>query len=94
MFYSGWCADKINVWLARRNNGVHKPEHHLLHLIVPTISGIIGIVTIAVCAQHPERYSAWGMVVGTRSLFFVHVDWSLIRSRLGNLSVFVHFYPH
>lgn len=64
MLYSGYCADKINIWLARRNGGVHKPGHHLVHLIIPTLTGIIGIVAIAIGAQWPERYSAWGMVIG------------------------------
>lgn len=64
MLYAGWCAEKINLWLARRNNGIHLPEHHLVHMIVPCLAGIIGIVAIAVCAAHPERYSAWGLVVG------------------------------
>jgi hypothetical protein len=65
MLYSGWAADKINIWLARRNGGVHKPEHHLVHMIIPSIFGVVGIALIAVCAQNPEKYSAWGMVVGT-----------------------------
>lgn len=64
MFYSGWCADKINIWLAQRNGGVHKPEHHLLHMAFPALAGVIGIVVIAMCAQHPEKYSAMGMAVG------------------------------
>jgi hypothetical protein len=67
MFYSGFCADKINVWLARRNGGVHKPEHHLLHLIVPFLTGVIGIVAIAVCSQYPNKLSAWGLVLGWAS---------------------------
>ncbi|KIW05425.1 uncharacterized protein PV09_03935 [Verruconis gallopava] len=64
MFYAGFCADKINLWLARRNNGIHRPEHHLVHLIVPCLTGVCGIVVIAVCASHPEKYSAWGLVFG------------------------------
>ena len=64
MFYSGWCADKINIWLARRNNGVHVPEHHLIHLIIPALTGVCGIVIIAVCSSNPEKHSAWGLVVG------------------------------
>ncbi|KAJ4350335.1 uncharacterized protein N0V89_008956 [Didymosphaeria variabile] len=64
MLYSGWAADKINVWLARRNGGVHKPEHHLVHMIVPAIFGVVGIVLIAVSAQRPEKYSAWAMIIG------------------------------
>lgn len=64
MLYAGWCADKINIWLAKRNGGVHKAEHHLIHMIVPGITGAIGIVLIAVCAHKPEKYSAWMMIVG------------------------------
>lgn len=64
MFYSGWLGDKMNIWLAKRNNGVHKPEHQLVHLLVPCLTGILGLVAVAVPANNPEKYSAWGMVVG------------------------------
>lgn len=64
MFYSGWCADKINIWLAKRNGGVHKPEHHLVHLIIPFFAGVIGIVVIGICSMYPKTHSAWGLVVG------------------------------
>ncbi|KAH9901750.1 major facilitator superfamily domain-containing protein [Xylariomycetidae sp. FL2044] len=63
MLYSGYGADKMNVWLAARNGGVHRPEHHLLHLIIPYITGATGIIVFGVCANDPERYSAWGLVV-------------------------------
>ncbi len=29
MFTSGWGGDKINLWLAKRNGGVHLPEHRV-----------------------------------------------------------------
>ncbi|EUC27515.1 hypothetical protein COCCADRAFT_41778 [Bipolaris zeicola 26-R-13] len=61
----GWNAKSVGLFnLTRRNSSVHKPEHHLVHLIIPTLTGIIGIVAIAIGAQWPERYSAWGMVIG------------------------------
>ncbi|KAH8647755.1 major facilitator superfamily domain-containing protein [Xylariales sp. PMI_506] len=63
MVYSGWGADKINVWLAARNGGVHKPEHHLIHLILPFLTGSIGIIVFGIVANEPEKYSAWGLVV-------------------------------
>ncbi|KAK2604097.1 hypothetical protein N8I77_007054 [Diaporthe amygdali] len=62
MFHSGWFADKVNVWLAARHGGVHKPEHHLVHLIIPCFTGAIGIVVFGVVAHEPEKYSAWGLV--------------------------------
>lgn len=64
MLYSGWMAAKVNIWLAKRNNGVHKPEHHLIHLILPCVTGAIGIGVMAVCADQPKTHSAWGLVVG------------------------------
>ncbi|KAI0019603.1 major facilitator superfamily domain-containing protein [Xylariomycetidae sp. FL0641] len=63
MFHSGWWAGKVNVWLAERNGGVHRPEHHLVHLIIPYITGAIGLIVFGVCANDPETYSAWGLVV-------------------------------
>ncbi|KAI1845751.1 hypothetical protein JX266_008116 [Neoarthrinium moseri] len=63
MGYSGWFADKLNIWLAIRNGGVHRPEHHLLHLIIPYLAGAIGIIVFGVCANNPEKYSAWGMII-------------------------------
>lgn len=65
MLYSGWAAGKMNVWLARRNGGMHKPEHHIVHLVVPGLAGIVGIVLIAICAEHHERYSAWCAIIST-----------------------------
>lgn len=64
MLYAGWGADKINIWLAKRNGGVHKAEHHLIHMIAPGITGAIGITLVAVCAHAPQSYSAWTLIVG------------------------------
>ncbi|KAF3009028.1 hypothetical protein E8E14_002403 [Neopestalotiopsis sp. 37M] len=63
MLHSGWLADKINVRLAARNGGVHRPEHHLIHLIVPYLTGATGIIVFGVCANDPQAYSAWGLVI-------------------------------
>ncbi|PVH79736.1 MFS general substrate transporter [Cadophora sp. DSE1049] len=64
MLYSGFVANKINLWLARRNGGVHKPEHHLVHLILPCITGAMGIIAIAETANAPQKHSVWGLLVG------------------------------
>lgn len=37
--YCALLGDKIVLWLARRNKGVHKPEHQLLTLIPPAVVG-------------------------------------------------------
>ncbi|KAJ9113568.1 hypothetical protein QFC20_001919 [Naganishia adeliensis] len=36
----GWGGDKVNLYLARRNGGVHLPEHRLPSLIFPVVTGI------------------------------------------------------
>ncbi|CAK7207968.1 hypothetical protein SEUCBS139899_010802 [Sporothrix eucalyptigena] len=62
--YTGLVASKTNVWLATRNNGVHRPEHHLVSLVVPFLAGVVGIVVIAVVCDKPDTHSAWGLVIG------------------------------
>lgn len=57
MAYAGYLGDKSIVLQAKRNDGIHLPEHHLVNLIFPGITGIIGLMIYAVSAQHPERYT-------------------------------------
>ncbi|KAH8685362.1 major facilitator superfamily domain-containing protein [Tricladium varicosporioides] len=68
MFYAGWMGDKISLWLANRNNGVHLPEHRLIILLPGFVVGIIGLMVYAAGAQWPERYS-WAAPVLGWSLF-------------------------
>jgi MFS family permease len=77
MLHSGWLADKINVRLAARNGGVHRPEHHLIYLIVPYLTGATGIIVFGVCANDPQAYSAWGLVIGKLFIFFFPLRWRL-----------------
>lgn len=78
MFYSGFCADKINIWLAKRNGGVHTPEHHLIHLIIPCITGAIGIIAIAVTINAPQKHSYWGFLIGKHIYPWILAKWQLI----------------
>ncbi|KAF2768451.1 MFS general substrate transporter [Teratosphaeria nubilosa] len=64
MVYSGWSGDKVNLWMAKRNNGVHRPEHHLVLLTVPVIACLVGLIAIAIPANEPYKYSVWGMIIG------------------------------
>lgn len=64
MAYSGWFGDKVNLWLAKRNGGVHRPEHQLVNLIFPCVAGVVGLVALALPANNPEKYSVWGMLIG------------------------------
>ncbi|KAI1841599.1 hypothetical protein JX266_012252 [Neoarthrinium moseri] len=47
----GWGNDKVIFWLAKRNNGVNRPEHRLVVLIIPVITGIISSIGFGALAQ-------------------------------------------
>ncbi|KAG9668430.1 MFS general substrate transporter, partial [Aureobasidium melanogenum] len=64
MFYAGYIGDKMNLWLAKRRNGVHVPEDTLIQLILPFIVGAIGIIIFAVTANDPQNHSSWGIIMG------------------------------
>ncbi|GAM41705.1 hypothetical protein TCE0_042r15026 [Talaromyces pinophilus] len=44
MLYAGYLGDKFIIWTAKRNNGVHAPEHRLILLIFPGILGIVALI--------------------------------------------------
>jgi hypothetical protein len=52
----GFGSDIIVKFMARRNGGVHQPEHRLLTLVIPLILGIIFAVVYGQAAAFPERY--------------------------------------
>ncbi|KAK6423260.1 hypothetical protein LTR95_016563 [Oleoguttula sp. CCFEE 5521] len=64
MFFAGYLGDKLNLFLAKRRGGEHKPEHSLITLIFPTIVSALAIVVYAVTANNPARYSSWGIIMG------------------------------
>jgi hypothetical protein len=64
MLYSGWFGDKLNIWLAKRNNGVHIPEHQLVSLVFSCFTAVIGLIAVAITANDPQKFTAWGLVIG------------------------------
>ena len=72
MFYAGWIGDRMNIWLAKRRNGVHIPEDSLIQLIFPFLVSCIGLVIFAVTAQAPETHSAWGIIMGKQIETYTH----------------------
>lgn len=95
MGYTGLVTSKTNIWLATRNNGVHKPEHHLINLILPFLTGVVGIVVIAVVSDQPATHSAWGLVIGMPDEFCFSSKFAdMINTRMGNLPVLFCLYPH
>ncbi|RMY53197.1 hypothetical protein D0863_14026 [Hortaea werneckii] len=64
MLFAGYLGDKLNLFLAKRRGGTHKPEDSLASLVFPTLVSAIGIIIYALTAQHPETHSYWGIVTG------------------------------
>lgn len=64
LFYAGWFGDKLSVWLARRNNGVHLPEHRLILLLPAFVIGMIGLMVYAASAQWPGSYNWAAPILG------------------------------
>jgi hypothetical protein len=48
---SGWTADAIAKWMARRNNGVFEPEFRLTLMIPATIFATVGFLGFGISAQ-------------------------------------------
>jgi MFS family permease len=64
MVYAGWFGDKLNLFLAKRNRGVHIPEHTLIILVFPGIISLVGIVLFGAAAKWPEKVNDWGVIMG------------------------------
>ncbi|KAH7385239.1 major facilitator superfamily domain-containing protein [Phaeosphaeria sp. MPI-PUGE-AT-0046c] len=64
MLYAGWFGDKLNIFMAKRNRGIHTPEHTLLILVFPAIVSLVGIVAFAAGSNWPSRISDWGVIMG------------------------------
>jgi MFS family permease len=62
MAYAGWPADKYTVWLARRNGGIHKPEHRLLMLPLVGIVGLAALLLYGFTASGNATW--WGPYIG------------------------------
>lgn len=58
----GYGSDMLVKYMARRNGGVHEPEHRLLTLIIPLLLGIVFVVIYGQAAAFPERYH-WMAIV-------------------------------
>ncbi|KAL1846331.1 hypothetical protein VTK73DRAFT_308 [Phialemonium thermophilum] len=60
--YSTLLGDRFVIWMARRNRGVHKPEHRLVVLVVPALVGFAMLLVYGFTASD-ARASWWGPVL-------------------------------
>lgn len=65
MFWAGWLGDKTNFFLAKRRGGTHMPEDSLVSLVFPSIVSVIGTTVYALAADQPEKYTYWGIIMGS-----------------------------
>ncbi|PQE25602.1 HOL1 (member of major facilitator superfamily) protein [Rutstroemia sp. NJR-2017a BBW] len=65
MAAAGYGGDRITLWAARRNGGVAIPEHRLIPLIIPFVTGIVGMLLYAFTADNSSHNGSWaGPVLG------------------------------
>lgn len=62
MLYAGWPADKVTIWLARRNGGMHKPEHRLVMLPIPGVIGFASMLLYGFTSSGNATW--WGPYIG------------------------------
>ena len=74
MAYAGFLGDKITVWLAKRNDGVHIPEHRLILLIFPGIIGFGALFLYGATASNTSgNLTWWGPYMGWNIYQFTFV---------------------
>ena len=75
----GYGSDILVKYMARRNSGVHEPEHRLLTLIVPLLLGVVFVIIYGQAAAFPERYHWMAIVVtinGCKYLGLSYLVWN------------------
>ncbi|KAI9743624.1 MAG: hypothetical protein M1818_002940 [Claussenomyces sp. TS43310] len=65
-FWSGWCGDRITLWLARRNGGIREPEHRLWMFSLSLIIVPGSLLLWGVGAAHHVHW--FGLIV---AMFFI-----------------------
>jgi MFS family permease len=94
MVYAGWVGDKMNLFMAKRNGGVHIPEHTLLILVLPCIASLVGIVSFGAASMWPERVSDWGIIMGKFTFVCFPICTAHNSRRMDPLRVRLHCRSH
>ncbi|CAN8100481.1 unnamed protein product [Discula destructiva] len=66
--FGGYLADKVSNWHAKRNGGVREPEAHLISLIIPLLTGILGPILFGYNGENISTVSIYVLLVG---IFFI-----------------------
>lgn len=62
--WAGVVADKITLWMARRNNGIREPEQRLWILALSSILSCVGLITWGVGAAHDVHWAGLAVALG------------------------------
>ncbi|PQE06758.1 major facilitator superfamily transporter protein [Rutstroemia sp. NJR-2017a BBW] len=91
----GYGSDIIVKFLARRNNGVHEPEHRLLTLIIPLLLGIIFVVIYGQAAAFPERYHWMAIVFCLNGSYYSLLSdyFTFIGANMAGITYLLDAYP-
>ncbi|KAL3471070.1 major facilitator superfamily domain-containing protein [Aspergillus californicus] len=57
MLYAGFFGDKFIIWMAKRNGGIHTPEHRLPLLLFP---GILAVAALVLYGFTADGSATWG----------------------------------
>lgn len=60
--YSTVIGDRFVLWIAKRNHGIHKPEHRLIVLVLPALLGVAMLLLYGFKASDANA-SSWGIVL-------------------------------
>ncbi|KAG7286422.1 hypothetical protein NEMBOFW57_008732 [Staphylotrichum longicolle] len=66
--FGGPIADRISNAVARRNGGAREPEHHLLNIVVPLVSGLAGTFVFGWAGQNNAHWAV--LMVGSFLIIF------------------------
>lgn len=66
--FGGFLADKVSNWHARRNGGRREPEAHILSMVLPLLSGIVGGVLFGYAGENIAHTSSVVLLV---SIFLI-----------------------
>lgn len=66
--FGGPVADRVSNAVARRNGGAREPEHHLLNIVVPLVSGLAGTFIFGWAGQNNAHWAV--LLVGSFLIIF------------------------
>ncbi|KAG6038693.1 hypothetical protein E4U41_003861 [Claviceps citrina] len=87
-FVSGWGADRLANWLAKKR-GNRDPEIQVLNLFLPCLVGVIGCLLFGVAGDNPSKYHWMVFLIGLGMIAF-----SFLATNTIGIVYVLEAYPH